>query len=99
MGEGCKGREVGDSFWTMQQFTTVAGKPWFALQKQSDKGLLWQFTGYRHEIDRLCIKHGITPVRLPPTTEEEFFCRAAGDMPQEPTLKPTGLGIQWHLTN
>jgi hypothetical protein len=68
--------------WTLQQFWTgPTGKPWYALQKQTDEGVIYQFTGYRHEIDELCTRHGITPEELPPTTEEEFFRRSRGDMP------------------
>jgi hypothetical protein len=31
----------------------MAGKPWDALQKQNDGGVVWQFTGYRHEVENL----------------------------------------------
>ena len=59
--------------WTLQQFTTVCGKPWYALQVQTDAGVLRQWTGYRHEMDELSKKLGVEPEELPPTTEEEFF--------------------------
>ena len=63
------------SLWTLQEFATVAGKPWFALQKQSDAGILSQWTGYRHEVDELAARLAITPEELPATTEDEFFAR------------------------
>jgi hypothetical protein len=77
------------TFWTLQQFTVICGKPWYALQRQNDEGVLWQYTGYRHEVDAFCRKHGVTPQELPPTTEEEFFRRSMGELPEDPaTLKP-----------
>ena len=27
-------------FWTLQQFTVICGKPWFALYRQNDQGIL-----------------------------------------------------------
>jgi hypothetical protein len=68
--------------WTLQQFCTVAGRPWFALQQQTDEGVIWQATGYRQELDELCTRQGITPDELPPTTEEEFLKRASGNFPE-----------------
>ena len=87
------------AFWTLQQFWTgPTGKPWYALQKQTDEGVLWQFTGYRHEVDELCRKHRITPQELPPTTEEEFLRRSMGEMPEEPdNTRPTGR-MKWEPT-
>jgi hypothetical protein len=72
------------ALWTLQQFTEVAGKPWYALQRHSDAGIEWQYTGYRHEVDTLIRKLRIKPEELPPTTEEEFLSRAAGDLPEPP---------------
>ena len=63
--------------WTVQQFTFVAGRPWFALQQHSDGGVLWQYTGYRHEMDALAVRLGIEPEELDPIGEEEFFARCA----------------------
>jgi hypothetical protein len=61
-----------NAFWTVQQFWTgPTGQPWYALQKQSDEGVLQQFTGYPHEIDDLCRMLGIIPEELPATTEDE----------------------------
>jgi hypothetical protein len=40
--------------WTLQQFATVDGKPWFALQKHNDGGVILHVTGWRHEIEKLC---------------------------------------------
>ena len=68
--------------WTLQQFTTIAGHPWFALQQHNDAGIISQFTGYRHEVDAMCSKHGITPEELDPITEQEFFDRQKS--PDEP---------------
>lgn len=73
-----------DRFWTLQQFTTVAGQPWYALQQHSDGGVERQYTGYEHEMTALCRKLRVTPQVLPPTTEEEFLSRSQGDMPSEP---------------
>ncbi len=64
-----------ESHWTLQQFTTKAGRPWYALQQHNDDGLLCQFTGYRHELEGIATKHGITPEELDPITKEEFFKR------------------------
>lgn len=73
------------SFWTLQQFSTgPTGKPWLALQQQNDAGVQWGTTGYRHEIDALCRKHGILPQELEPITEDEYYRRMAGDMPATP---------------
>ena len=63
--------------WTVQQFTTIAGHPWYALQQHSDGGVLWQFTGYRHEIDALAARLAITPEELPPISEQDFFARCS----------------------
>jgi hypothetical protein len=80
-------------FWTLQQFWTgPTGKPWYALQKQNDEGVLQQFTGYRHEIDAICKEYGITPEELPPTTEEEFLKRAMGELPDDPHRLSGGRG-------
>jgi len=60
-------------YWTVQQFTTVAGRPWFALQLQSDGGVDRQYTGYFHEMKHLAAELGVTPQVRAPTTEEEFL--------------------------
>lgn len=64
------------SVWTLQEFTQVAGKPWYALQQHSDAGVQRQYTGFDHEMTALCRTLRVTPERLPPTTEEEFLKRA-----------------------
>ncbi len=74
-------RKVDSTIWTLQQFTTVAGQPWYALQQQSDGGMEKQFTGYHHEMTALCRKLRITPEVLTPTTEEEFLRQAEGNLP------------------
>jgi hypothetical protein len=61
--------------WTLQQFATIAGHPWFALQRHSDAGVEQQFTGYRHEMEALAKQLGVQPEELPPTTAEEFLER------------------------
>jgi hypothetical protein len=61
--------------WTIQRFTTVAGRPWFALHKQDDSGVIWAITGYRWEIDAFIRQHGIQAEELPGITEEEYFSR------------------------
>ena len=66
--------------WTVQQFTTIAGHPWYALQQHSDGGVLWQFTGYRHEIDALAARLAITPEELPPISEQDFFARCRSEL-------------------
>lgn len=72
------------SVWTIQQFTTICGQPWLALQRQNDEGVQWGFTGYRHEIDALCRKHSIIPRELEPITENEYYRRITGEMPDPP---------------
>lgn len=71
------------SHWTVQQFTTVAGKPWFALQKHNDSGVVWQATGYRHEIESLCKLRNIQPEKLDPIDEEEFYRRFQTTGPED----------------
>jgi hypothetical protein len=78
------------TLWTLQKFTTVAGRPWYALQQHSDSGVERQYTGYKHEMDALCRELRITPELLPPTTEEEFLKRAGGDLPEDPRRSPEG---------
>lgn len=59
----------------LQQFVTIAGRPWYALQQQSDGGVERQFTGYREDMDVLAGRLGIVPEESEPTTEPEFFQR------------------------
>jgi hypothetical protein len=66
------------TYWTVQQFATIAGKPWYALQQREGDHAIQQFTGNRDEINRLCGKFRITPRALEPVTEEEFFSRWGG---------------------
>jgi hypothetical protein len=73
-----------ESLWTLQEFATVAGRPWFALQLQSDGGVELPFTGYRWEMDDVAAKLGIVPGELPAITEEDFFsccCDGEGAYP------------------
>jgi hypothetical protein len=65
--------------WTLQQFTTLAGKAWFALQRHNDSSVVQQITGYSHEIEQHLEQMGITPEVLPSTTEEEFLKRGMVD--------------------
>ncbi|MGO9440888.1 MAG: hypothetical protein ACLPXM_10125 [Terriglobales bacterium] len=67
------------TIWTVQQFTTIAGHPWFALQQHNDAGILCQFTGYRHEIDALIARLAIVPEELSPLAEEDFFARCQSE--------------------
>jgi hypothetical protein len=60
--------------------TTVASHPWFALQQHSDDVVLWQFTGYRNEIDALAARLAITPEELPPISEQDFFARCRSEL-------------------
>ena len=77
--------------WTLQQFATgPTCEPWYALQRQNDAEVLWQFTGYRHEIDAICKKYGIAPKELPPTAEEEFLKRSRGGLSEGPYLSSGG---------
>jgi hypothetical protein len=70
------------SFWTLQQFWTgPTGLPWYALQKQNDKGVIWGTTGYRHQLEPIWQKLGVTPQELPPISEEEYLRQCRGDMP------------------
>ena len=68
------------SLWTLQEFATVAGQPWYALQKQDDAGILSQWTGYRHEVDVIAARLAITPEELPAVSEDEFFARLNNDL-------------------
>ena len=61
--------------WTLQEFTTIAGRPYFALQMENDAGVQKRFTGYRHEMDALAADIGISAEQLDPIGEEEFFAR------------------------
>lgn len=72
--------------WTVQQFSTVAGRPWFALQKHNDAGVIWQATGYRHEMETLCRNHSITPDELKPINEAEFNRRSQTSGPKDCTV-------------
>ena len=69
--------------WTLQQFCTIARRPWYALQEQTDAGIVRQFTGYRHELETLARQMNITPEELPPITEQEFFRRQAEALPED----------------
>ncbi len=78
-GEADKPDTAGEgTYWTVQQFTTIAGKPWYALQQREGDQAIQKFTGDRDEIDRLCRKFKIEPQELEPVTEEEFFSRWGG---------------------
>lgn len=72
------------TLWTLQQFTTLAGRPWYALQQHSDAGIRHQLTGYRHEMEARARELRITPQELPPTTEEAFFHRGMADREVSP---------------
>ena len=63
--------------WTLQQFTAIAGRPWYALQGRSGAGVERQYTGYAEELAELARHLGITPEVLPATTEADFFRRCA----------------------
>lgn len=67
------------SRWTLQQFTTLPGGPWLALQEQDDAGIMRQFTGYRHELEAIARQLRVTPQELEPITEQEFLSRAASE--------------------
>ena len=61
-------------YWTLQQFWAgLTAQPWRALQQENDQGVLWPFTGYRHEVEAICQKRSITPEELPTTTKAEFL--------------------------
>jgi hypothetical protein len=64
------------SRWTFQEFTDIAGRPWFALSEENDAGVVRQFTGYRREMDALAAPLGIVPEELAPIEEGEFFARS-----------------------
>lgn len=70
--------------WTVQQFSVgPTGLPWLALQKHSDAGVEYQYTGHRWEIDNICAELGIIPEELAPISEQEFYARAAGAAPEQ----------------
>jgi hypothetical protein len=76
--------EEEQSFWTLQAFATVAGRSWYALQRQSDAGIERQYTGYAPELQALAARLGIQPEELGAATEEEFFRRYDELMPEGP---------------
>jgi len=60
--------------WTLQQFSEVAGKPWYALAERDEKGnVVRQFTGNRGEMDEFARQHGLKPRELPATAESQFL--------------------------
>jgi len=60
--------------WTLQQFTEVAGKPWYALAERDEKGnVVRQFTGNRGEMDEFAQQHGLKPRELPAIAESRFL--------------------------
>lgn len=73
-------KEIGGdgTYWTVQQFAVIAGRPWYALQERIGNDAIQQFTGHRSEIDALCCKFNIVPEELKPVTEEEFYSRWGG---------------------
>ena len=78
-------------YWTLHQFWTgPTGQPWYALQQQNDQGVLWQITGYRHEVDAICQKRGIAPEESPTTTEAEFLRPGRGELPEGPYYSSGG---------
>lgn len=68
-------RTVNGGVHVLQRFATVAGKPWYALQRQHDGGVAWQWTGYRSEMEEFVSRLGIVPEEREPVTEEEFLSR------------------------
>lgn len=81
-------------FWTVQQFTTLPGGPWYSLHKQNDDGVQWGMTGYRQGIDAFLQKHRITAQELSPITEAEYYRRMSGDLPEEPDTRASGR-VTW----
>jgi hypothetical protein len=63
------------TFWTLQQYDEIRGKPWYALLEQDDAGIVRGWTGYRPELEALSRILNITSQELPPTTAQEFFIR------------------------
>ena len=70
--------------WTLEQFTTIAGKPRYVLEEHCDDGqhllrpsggVKRQFTGYREELLELAARMGVSPEEGPGITEQEFFRR------------------------
>jgi hypothetical protein len=91
MKHGAGMRDDTGVYWTLRQFWTgPTGQPWYALQQQNDQGVLWLFTGYRHEVDAICQKRGITPEELPPTTEAGFLGPGRGELPEGPYCSSGG---------
>ena len=73
-----KNEKPADCRWTLQEVTTLAGKPWYALLLQSDDGVERQHMGYRWETDARAVELGIVPEKLPAITAMEFFSRFGG---------------------
>jgi len=64
----------GTSQWTLQQFNTIGGQPWMALQEHATDGSVTrQLTGYEHEVRELATHLQVTPLELPATTQVEFL--------------------------
>jgi len=63
------------TFWTLQQYDEISGKPWYALLEYDSAGVFRGWTGYRPELEALARILNITPHELPPTTAQEFFIR------------------------
>ena len=80
--------------WTVQQFTTVAGHPWYALQQHSDGGVLWQYTGYRHEIDALAEE---TPMPAEFTVPGENQLSAALDVARTVVRRAERVAVTYPL--
>ncbi len=60
--------------WTLQQFSEVAGKPWYALAERDETGnVVRQFTGYRGEMDEFARQYGLKPRELPAIAESQFL--------------------------
>jgi hypothetical protein len=72
---GWNPRKKQRSTWTLQQYTMVAGHPWFALQHRVGGKLIRQYNGYRGEMEDLARRLKVRPRILPPTTEKKFFSR------------------------
>jgi hypothetical protein len=49
--------------------------------QQHDGGVIWQTTGYLHELKRLCADYALEPVEIAPIGEDEYYARCAGELP------------------
>ncbi len=67
-------QEEAESFWTVQQFSEINGKPWLALREHNLDGTIQrQYTGTTEEIAALTAANNISARPLAAISEERFY--------------------------